>query len=111
MPAAPEPGQPNGASPTPSSSSAATRWTRARWAALDRPDALVIAADSGYDHAVAAGLHPDVLVGDLDSISRRPGRARGAAGLTIDAHPADKEATDTELALDRAGRDRRRRPL
>ena len=34
-----------------------------------RPDAVVIAADSGLDHAVAAGLRPAVLVGDLDSIS------------------------------------------
>jgi thiamine pyrophosphokinase len=70
-------------------------------ARLDRA-ALVIAADSGYDHAVAAGIRPDVLIGDLDSISATGLAAARADGLTIDAHPADKEATDTELAVDLA---------
>lgn len=64
--------------------------------------AFVIAADSGYDHAVAAGLRPDLLIGDLDSISAAGLAAARADGLTIDTHPADKDATDTELALDRA---------
>ena len=36
--------------------------------ALD-DDSFIVAADSGLDHAVAADLSPDVLVGDLDSIS------------------------------------------
>jgi thiamine pyrophosphokinase len=66
------------------------------------PTAIVIAADSGYDHAVAAGLRPDVLIGDLDSITVAGLAAARADGLTIDAHPADKEATDTELAADLA---------
>jgi thiamine pyrophosphokinase len=65
-------------------------------------DAFVIAADSGYDHAVAAGLRPQLLVGDLDSISDSGQAAARVAGVPIDAHPADKDATDTELALDRA---------
>lgn len=66
------------------------------------PTAFVIAADSGYDHAIAAGLRPDLLVGDLDSITAAGLAAARADGLRIDAHPADKDATDTELALDRA---------
>jgi thiamine pyrophosphokinase len=66
------------------------------------PAAFVVAADSGYDHAIAAGVVPDVLIGDLDSISAAGLAAARAAGLTIDAHPTDKDATDTELALDRA---------
>jgi len=65
-------------------------------------DAVVIAADSGFDHAVAAGLAPHVLIGDLDSISAAGLAAARAGGVEIDAHPADKDATDTELALDRA---------
>ena len=64
--------------------------------------AFIVAADSGLDHAVAAGFVPDVLVGDLDSIS--------AAGLMwayehaaeIEEHEPDKELTDTELAIARA---------
>jgi thiamine pyrophosphokinase len=66
------------------------------------PTAFVIAADSGYDHAVAAGLHPDLLIGDLDSVSPAGLAAARSAGVAVDAHPADKDATDTELALDRA---------
>ena len=32
-------------------------------------DAYVIAADSGYAHAIALGFVPNELVGDMDSIS------------------------------------------
>jgi thiamine pyrophosphokinase len=64
-----------------------------------QPDAVVLAADSGFDHAVAAGLHPAQLVGDLDSISEA-GRATALRdGVPTHAHPAHKDATDTELAI------------
>jgi thiamine pyrophosphokinase len=66
------------------------------------PDATIIAADSGLDHAVAAGLKPTVLVGDLDSISAHGKMWAYAHELEIDQHPVDKAATDTELALIRA---------
>ena len=66
------------------------------------PSATVIAADSGLDHAVAAGLRPTVLVGDLDSISAHGKMWAYAHELDIDQHPVDKSATDTELALLRA---------
>jgi thiamine pyrophosphokinase len=65
-------------------------------------DAMVIAADSGLDHAVDAGLRPDALVGDLDSISAHGKMWAYAHELEIDEYPADKDATDTELALARA---------
>jgi len=62
------------------------------------PQGIVIAADGALDHALAAGLAPAGLVGDLDSVS--------AAGLewaqghaTIERHAPDKDQTDTELAL------------
>ena len=61
--------------------------------------ALVIAADSGWEHAVAHGTVPHVLVGDMDSISTDHLRDARAAGTEIVEHPADKDATDTELAL------------
>ena len=66
------------------------------------PDATIIAADSGLDHAVAAGLRPTILVGDLDSISAHGKMWAYAHELEIDQHPVDKGATDTELALARA---------
>jgi thiamine pyrophosphokinase len=66
------------------------------------PHASIIAADSGLDHAVAAGLRPTILIGDLDSISAHGKMWAYAHELEIDQHPVDKAATDTELALARA---------
>ena len=68
---------------------------------LDR-SALVIAADSGLDHALALGFTADVVVGDLDSVSADAlARARDA-GADVEPHPAEKDETDLELALRRA---------
>jgi thiamine pyrophosphokinase len=63
---------------------------------------LVVAADSGLDAARAAGLRPDVLVGDLDSISAAGLAWAREEGVLIETHPADKDHTDTDLALHRA---------
>lgn len=64
--------------------------------------ALVVAADSGVDHALEVGLPVHHLVGDLDSASPGAVDAASAAGAVIHRHPADKDATDSELALDLA---------
>ena len=53
-------------------------------------DATIIAADSGLDHAVAAGLRPTVLIGDLDSISAHGKMWAYAHEVEIDQHPVDK---------------------
>jgi thiamine pyrophosphokinase len=66
-------------------------------AALPRR-AHVVAADGGLDFARDAGLTPDALVGDLDSVSA-DGLAWANVHAKIISHPADKGATDTELAL------------
>lgn len=63
---------------------------------------LVIAADSGYDHALAAGCTVDVLIGDLDSISAHGRDHAEATGVEIIRHRPDKDATDLTLALDLA---------
>jgi thiamine pyrophosphokinase len=63
---------------------------------LPEPD-LVVAADSGYDHAVAAGFRVDVLVGDLDSIEAE----LIPSHVIVERFPEDKDATDLELALSR----------
>lgn len=60
--------------------------------------AYVVAADGGLDHALAAGLVPDALVGDLDSVSA-DGLAWATEHAAVHVHPADKLATDTELAV------------
>lgn len=68
------------------------------------PDAFVIAADSGVDFAHALGLHVDVAVGDFDSVSPE-GLARAHdEGARVERHPAAKDKTDLELAMDEAVR-------
>ncbi|MDQ3739279.1 MAG: thiamine diphosphokinase [Actinomycetota bacterium] len=62
-------------------------------------DAVVIAADSGLDHALAAGIQPTIVVGDLDSVTP-DGAAWARAHADLQEHPGDKGSTDTELALD-----------
>ena len=64
--------------------------------------AFVIAADSGLEHAAALGVSVDVLVGDLDSAAPDAVRAAEIAGVRVERYPADKEATDLELALEHA---------
>ena len=61
-------------------------------------DTIWIAVDGGLDHALAAGLEPTQLVGDLDSVTE-DGLAWAARHADISRHPADKDQTDTELAL------------
>jgi thiamine pyrophosphokinase len=69
-----------------------------RWLA----GATVIAADAGATSLDRLGRTPDRLVGDLDSISDELLARLAAAGVAIDRHPADKDASDTELALEAA---------
>ncbi|MEO6570557.1 MAG: thiamine diphosphokinase [Ilumatobacteraceae bacterium] len=63
--------------------------------------AVVIAADGGLDHALAAGLQPVGVVGDMDSITDE-GLAWAAAHARLERHDPDKDHTDTELALEMA---------
>jgi thiamine pyrophosphokinase len=62
----------------------------------------VVAADGGLDRALSLGLEVDVVVGDLDSVSHGALAAARVAGARVLAHPARKDATDLELALDEA---------
>jgi thiamine pyrophosphokinase len=63
---------------------------------------LVIAADGGAAFLVTAGRRPDVLVGDLDSVDAALVEQLSAEGVAIERHPEAKEASDAELAIDRA---------
>jgi thiamine pyrophosphokinase len=64
--------------------------------------ATVIAADGGVDRALALGLHVDLAIGDLDSVTPAGLAAAEAAGARVEQHPTAKDATDLELALDAA---------
>lgn len=66
--------------------------------------AFVVAADSGLDRARESGFEIDLLVGDLDSISEEGRQMATELAIEIERHPADKDATDMELALHAARR-------
>ena len=55
---------------------------------------LVIAADRGWENALANGFTPSLLVGDMDSIERVP------AGVDVIRIPKIKDDTDTQHAID-----------
>ena len=62
-------------------------------------DAHVIAADSGYAHAIAMGFVPHELVGDMDSITAVDLTDARDSNILISQFSADKDLTDTEIAI------------
>jgi len=58
-----------------------------------------VAADRGLDYALALGLDVTLAVGDFDSASAEAIEEAEAADVRIERHPAEKDATDLELAL------------
>jgi thiamine pyrophosphokinase len=61
--------------------------------------ATVVGANGGLEHALALGLDVALAVGDFDSAAPEAVEGAEAAGARIVRHPADKDATDLELAL------------
>ena len=61
---------------------------------------LVIAADSGANWLDAVGVQPDRLIGDLDSADPAVVDRLRAAGVVVEQHPVDKDASDLELSLE-----------
>ena len=64
--------------------------------------APVVAADKGLEHALSLGLDVTLAVGDFDSASPEAVTVAESAGVRIERHPEEKDATDLELALDAA---------
>jgi thiamine pyrophosphokinase len=60
---------------------------------------LVIAADGGGNALYAVGVTPQLVVGDLDSLSDAAHAAFQAAGVDVRRVSPDKDETDLELAL------------
>ncbi len=63
------------------------------------PHDLVICADGGAQHALALGLTPDVVIGDLDSLDGNLQARLEGEGCQVLVHPTRKDETDLELAL------------
>jgi thiamine pyrophosphokinase len=63
---------------------------------------LIVAADGGSEHLALWGIVPHVVVGDLDSLSAEARARVEQRGGETERWPAEKDKTDTELAVDRA---------
>ncbi len=63
---------------------------------------LLLACDGGARHLDAAGLRPDVLIGDMDSLNPAQLTDYEQRGIKVIRHPVHKDYTDTALALDYA---------
>lgn len=68
---------------------------------LDAAD-LVVAADGGALSAERCGRLPDVIVGDIDSLDTGDAARLEARGVVVERHSPDKDASDAELAIERA---------
>jgi len=66
---------------------------------LIRPGDTLLAADGGTRHALALGLVPATIIGDLDSLTDDNLNKLVAVGTEIQRSPRDKNETDFELAL------------
>lgn len=60
---------------------------------------LVVCADGGTYHALKLGRMPDVVIGDIDSLSDEVRSALTAWGTRFVLHGVRKDETDAELAL------------
>ncbi len=71
--------------------------SRRRIAALLDDETLIVCADGGANRALARGITPHIVIGDLDSLSPRTAAAFAAAEKI---RSEDQENTDLEKALD-----------
>ncbi|MBC8198475.1 MAG: thiamine diphosphokinase [Desulfobacterales bacterium] len=60
---------------------------------------LIIAADGGLHHCLSLGITPDVVIGDIDSLTANDINGLQIANVEIIRYPAKKDQTDLELAL------------
>ena len=64
----------------------------------------VLAVDSGFDNAMSLGITPDVVIGDLDSISARGLELAEKQSIELITFPEDKDKSDLELAISYASK-------
>ncbi len=63
------------------------------------PAPLLIAADGGAAHVLQAGLSPDIVVGDFDSLAEAERLRLKASGVELRVAERDKDESDMELSL------------
>lgn len=69
---------------------------------LIRPDDFILCADGGTRHALALGLTPNAVIGDLDSVTGEERRKMKEMEVEVIEFPKDKNETDLELAINHA---------
>ncbi|MDD4797854.1 MAG: thiamine diphosphokinase [Eubacteriales bacterium] len=62
---------------------------------------VVLCADKGAQYALAAGVTPTMVLGDMDSLGDAA-RRLACLGVPMVRHPAEKDETDGQLAVDKA---------
>jgi len=62
----------------------------------------VICADGGYDIAARAGIHPSIIIGDMDSANVHDTESELPEGIPRITVPSHKDTTDTDLCLQHA---------
>lgn len=70
-----------------------------RAALHEASDALIVAADGGAKLADRCGTPPQLIVGDLDSLSEADVDGYEVSGVAISRYSPHKDETDLELAL------------
>ena len=70
--------------------------------ALLSADDFILCADGGTLHALALGIRPSLVVGDLDSLTDDERQKVERAGVKTVRYPKDKNETDLELAIEHA---------
>jgi thiamine pyrophosphokinase len=63
---------------------------------------MIIAADKGAQYCLQSGITPGLVVGDMDSLDQGSLERLSVLGVAMKRVNADKDLTDTELALDEA---------
>ena len=61
---------------------------------------FILSADGGTDYCFKAGLIPNVVIGDLDSISEESLKKIKEENIPIVKFPTKKDKTDSELSID-----------
>ncbi|MBN2283566.1 MAG: thiamine diphosphokinase [Deltaproteobacteria bacterium] len=75
-------------------------WFASRVKGMDRDS--IICADGALRYLRAAGIMPDLVVGDMDSVDDETLRYFSQRGCEVRKHPRHKNETDTQLALEAA---------
>jgi thiamine pyrophosphokinase len=60
---------------------------------------LIVAADGGARYALEAGVVPDLVVGDMDSLGEDLALEVERRGAALERHPARKDKMDGQLAV------------